>query len=137
VFGAPVKLCVRQCSVYTQLILPSFFGFHCAVLFFDDHDACSVKHEAAVGGGWAFAVCVLCAWCMRGKTRACKISKHPFNFSLSSWVCVYVLFWQEMTSAHNEAVVHRSVEGMPKGSAHPSTAKNTKTLGVTLDQLGS
>ena len=27
VFGAPVKLCARQCSVYTKLILPSFFRF--------------------------------------------------------------------------------------------------------------
>jgi len=50
---------------------------------------------------------------------------------------VYVLFWQEMTSAHNEAVVHRrSVEGMPK-AARPSTAKKSKTLGLNFDQLGS
>ena len=65
--------------------------------------------------GWAFA-CVLCAWCMRGKKGACKISKHPFNFSLSGCVC---MFWQEMASVRNEAVVHGSVEGLTKNLRAP------------------
>jgi len=54
-------------------------------------------------------VCVLCAWCMEGKKGAGKFSNHSFNFSLLS-LCVYDLFWQEMTSSHNEAVVHGRVE---------------------------
>ena len=104
-------------------ILPSSFHFHVPVFLFDDHDACSFKHVAAVGK-WVGVRCFCSVRVVHdGQDGRMRISKCPFNFSLSSWVC---MFWQEMTSAHNEAVVHRSVEGMPKGSAHPSTAKNDK-----------
>jgi len=48
-------------------------------------------------------VCVFCAWYMKGKKGAGKSSNHPFNLSLLS-LCVCDLFWQEMTSSHDEAV---------------------------------
>jgi len=74
-------------SVYTKvrdLYLVFLFSFWC--FLFDDHGACSTNMWQPLANGWACAVCVQCAWCIRSKKGACKTSNHLFNF-----VCVYVL----------------------------------------------
>mmetsp|Transcript_5823 Transcript_5823/g.8645 ORF Transcript_5823/g.8645 Transcript_5823/m.8645 type:complete len:95 (+) Transcript_5823:29-313(+) len=69
------------CVVYTKVPDPFLifsFPFRC-FLFYDD-GACSTDMWQPPANGWAFDICVRCAWCMSGKKSACKTSNHPLNF---------------------------------------------------------
>ena len=112
-------------------ILPSFFHFLFAVLLFDVIMICAVSNRwLLLGNGWAYAVCVLYTWCMRGTKGAWKTSKHPINFWLSSCVC---MFWQETTSSHNEAVVHGRVECLTKDTHAPRQPLLHPTIHLSSD----
>ena len=78
-------------SVYTKFRDPLLvFSFSFCCFLFDDHGACSANMWLPLENGLVFAVCVWCAWYMRGKKGACKTSNHLFDFLLFLCLCVCV-----------------------------------------------